>query len=462
VIASVSTFLAQVRRRGAEIPPALTGALLLAAVRLSEQKSHPVRPELLLVGEDGALDLVEGTPAPVDADPYAAPELRKGSSPARDQGVLVYAAGALGYELVTLSPLSAAAGVELSGPLAPVVRKAVSQDRRQRYRDLGEMAHAIEEIQARPSEDEERMILAAVATTLPAPRQLAKVELKKVAVPSPYGADPAPEEPDDAPAQLHPVFARHWDPLEAPEAVFFQNGQEAPEPGVLEMRAAEVQQAHQPEPADPIVALRAELKERREEMVVLESRVENLSRLVARISAIEERLRSQPAPALSQELKLLLERRARPGRGALFLSAAGGATAGAIGLALVVSLASHRSVPPPAPQLAAPRPPDAPTPPLNPPVNLNAKPARPRKLSPATDAAAQGDKALRSFNTSEALSAFEAALKLDPGFPAAHRGLGTVYVLQGKNAEARVAFEKYLMLAPDAPDAEQIKRQLAR
>jgi len=80
----------------------------------------------------------------------------------------------------------------------------------------------------------------------------------------------------------------------------------------------------------------------------------------------------------------------------------------------------------------------------------------------AAEAAARGDKAIRSFNTKEALAAFEGALKLDPTLPGAHRGMGMVYVLQGKNAEAKAEYQKYLQLAPDAPDAEQIRRLLAR
>ena len=51
---------------------------------------------------------------------------------------------------------------------------------------------------------------------------------------------------------------------------------------------------------------------------------------------------------------------------------------------------------------------------------------------------------------------------MDNPFPAAHRGLGMVYVLQGKNDEAKVEYEKYLQLAPDAADGDQIKRLLAR
>lgn len=80
----------------------------------------------------------------------------------------------------------------------------------------------------------------------------------------------------------------------------------------------------------------------------------------------------------------------------------------------------------------------------------------------AESAAARGDKALRAFDTSTARAAFESALKLDPALPGAHRGMGMVYVLLGKNAEAKAEYARYLELAPDAPDKDQIQRLLAR
>ncbi len=627
--ASVSAFLTHVRQRGAELPPALSGAILLAAVRLSQQMSHAVRPELLLVAEDRALELIEGPPRPLDSDPYAAPELRKGSALPYDPRVLVYAAGALGYELVTLFPLADEAGAELIGPLAPVIRKAIAPDRKKRYRNLDEMARAIEEIQARPSAAEERLILDAVATTPPA-KKLAKVGLKRMAVPSPYAPDPAPgAEAAETPPQLHPVFARDWDPLEVPPAVFFESpvpepeaegmviaeppepeGEGArdqvlePEPGVVEMHESEAQQAHEPvvpppSPDDPLPALRAEIKEQRDEILVLESRVESLSRLGTRISALEGRLKEQAAPgagsSLARDVKQLLDERcfadaeralqgaevqgdpvllvrlgqallgqpdpdgtraARaeeafwraadldprwalpkallgtlfvrqgkrrhgtallrsalaldPGcaeaqaaagdrirRTALIFSAAGGAAIGAMALALGVSFAPRTPVAPPAnvpgpvivrvPAPVAPPAASVPLPEKEKPAETSAraepKPVpekphpvlrdqpRPRKplataaagdRAAAAEAVARGDRAIRSFNTKEALAAFEGALKLDPTLPGAHRGMGMVYVLQGKNAEAKAEYQKYLEAAPDAPDAEQIRRLLAR
>ena len=75
---------------------------------------------------------------------------------------------------------------------------------------------------------------------------------------------------------------------------------------------------------------------------------------------------------------------------------------------------------------------------------------------------ARGDKSLRAFDTKGAETAFAAALQLDPTLPSAHRGMGMVYVLLGRNSEAKSEYSRYLQLAPDAPDREQIARLLAR
>jgi Tfp pilus assembly protein PilF len=97
--------------------------------------------------------------------------------------------------------------------------------------------------------------------------------------------------------------------------------------------------------------------------------------------------------------------------------------------------------------------------------------AEPRKkkvaAAPGNRAAAEaesvrGDKSLRAFDPKGAEAAFTAALQLDPTLPSAHRGMGMVYVLLGRNNEAKAEYSRYLQLAPDAPDKEQIARLLAR
>jgi tetratricopeptide (TPR) repeat protein len=637
VSASVSAFLAQVRERGAELPPALSGALLLAAVRLSEEKSQALRPGLLMVDDDGELSLVEGE---AEDGGYAAPELAKGHAPPRDPRVLVYAAGALGCELCTLHAPDG--NRDFAGPLAPVLRKALAPERKKRYRNLGEMAQAIEEIQSRPTHEEERLILAAVAQSSGSPQKLARIELKKASPPAPnvvFAADVLRDSQQvETPKELHPVFAQKWDPLEAPPEVFFEKAlpfeQKTPEPGVMELREAEAREAHvaepvaappeppppaplQPQPQETPAPRRVqppplppdssefpklienERKARQEEMLVLESRMENLARLGSRITALEQEVRSSAPPprSLAQEVKLLIEERrfaeaelalasaslddavlqlrlgqalsgqtdvdgsrseraeaafrraavldpawalprallgahlmkkgkqaqaavvlrsaleidpacaeARAAlgdsrRGGSLLLAAGAALGMAASAALALALVGRRPEPvgpaaPPAVQVSAvapsppplperkAEPPPAPAPPAEADDPPPAKAARadkpqprPRKLAEkqpdkqtapsgsraaAQGEAAKGDKALRSFDTRAAQTAFESALKLDPTLPSAHRGMGMVYVLLGKNAEAKVEYQRYLQLEPNAADKDQIERLVSR
>jgi len=57
----------------------------------------------------------------------------------------------------------------------------------------------------------------------------------------------------------------------------------------------------------------------------------------------------------------------------------------------------------------------------------------------------------------EAMKAWHAALEHDPAYADAYRELGMAYRMQRKNTEARSAFERYLAIAPGAPDAGIIR-----
>ena len=613
--ASVASFLAQAQKKGAELSAALSGALLLAAVRLSESKMQAVRPYQLLVDDDGALDLLTGDPP--TGDGYAAPELRNGAVLPEDPRVLVYAVGALGYELSTLTPPRVGQGksAELTGPLAPVIRKAMSE-RQQRYKSLGDMARAIERIQRRPSREEERLILAAIAASTPLPpaQKLAKIELGRTA--SPDDVQQAPV----AATEPQPVFTQVWDPLE-PQA---QPALAAPPP--VEQR---------PDPAPAPDSLRAELdaekRARRDLTMVIESRNQDLAQLGMRLALLEEQVRSSlppplsPAASLARDVMQLLEQRRfaeaervlldsrvhgdavlqfalaqtlsalpdpdgsrlsraetafrraaeldatwaqprarlgallwrqgkraeartqfdaalkldptcpealavlsapRPRAPAFAVSAAVSVLAAAA-VVLAFRPSQRAKAPSDAPAISAasvapapqaPRPTAAPASrppaaaavalrlPEPSPVAATAPPPRPttapapapktqsrtadrtpepdverepepaprteprkKKVAAASGSraaaeaeSARGDKSLRAFDTKGAETAFAAALQLDPTLPSAHRGMGMVYVLLGRNSEAKSEYSRYLQLAPDAPDREQIARLLAR
>ena len=618
--ASVASFLAQAQKKGAELPASLSSALLLAAIRLSEKKAQAIRPYQLLVDDDGALDLLTGDPPAGDA--YAAPELRNGAVLPDDPRVLVYAAGALGYELITLRPPPAKAdeGAPLKGPLAPVIRKAMA-DRQQRYKTVADMARAIERIQHRPSREEERLILAAVAASTPLPpaQKLAKIELERATAPDgAAGVAPVAAEPQ-------PVFTQVWDPLEPQPrgtAAVLEANPESRQPGADDALRAELQ---------------AERKARQELAVALDSRLsQGLAQLGTRVALVEEQVRLSPQPSLSpsvaieREVKQLLDQRRfaeaervlqdplvqndavlqfrrgqalssapdpdgsrssraeaafrrtaeldeawpepramlgallwrrgkhaearaqlqaalkldpacpealavlsierRPSVPALVMSSGASALAAAV---LVLALrtakpepaipqpptriaallplpekaeppipsheasppqarsaetAAPQAVPAPAPASQTPPPPQtaaripAPDSGLAParkarraleakadpePVARPGPGPRSKKVASTSRAAAEaesakGDKALRAFDTKAAEAAFASALKLDPALPAAHRGMGMVFVLMGRNAEAKAAYSRYLELAPDAPDKEQIARLISR
>jgi regulator of sirC expression with transglutaminase-like and TPR domain len=52
-------------------------------------------------------------------------------------------------------------------------------------------------------------------------------------------------------------------------------------------------------------------------------------------------------------------------------------------------------------------------------------------------------------------------MHLDPVMAEPHRQLGFLYSQQRDTANAKAAFEKYLALKPDAPDAARIKGYLS-
>ena len=55
---------------------------------------------------------------------------------------------------------------------------------------------------------------------------------------------------------------------------------------------------------------------------------------------------------------------------------------------------------------------------------------------------------------------YEEAIRLQPNFPNAHYNLALTLEAQGQFARARRELEAYLQLAPNAPDAEQVRKHL--
>lgn len=62
----------------------------------------------------------------------------------------------------------------------------------------------------------------------------------------------------------------------------------------------------------------------------------------------------------------------------------------------------------------------------------------------------------------EAIAMYGQAIALDPTNPIPHKNLGLIYEERGRRAEAIRHFERYRTLRPDAPDADEIARKIAR
>jgi len=73
-----------------------------------------------------------------------------------------------------------------------------------------------------------------------------------------------------------------------------------------------------------------------------------------------------------------------------------------------------------------------------------------------------GDESLKQGRFFEALMAFREALDQDPPVPAAARRLGDAYRDHQDTDLAVAAYERYLELAPSAPDADEVRAAVER
>ena len=83
--------------------------------------------------------------------------------------------------------------------------------------------------------------------------------------------------------------------------------------------------------------------------------------------------------------------------------------------------------------------------------------------NPRTDPAAAYKTGLQQYargDTTGALATFRTSLSGSPNFAPTWRGLGLVYEKLGNKAQARSSFQRYLQLAPNAPDADQVRDRL--
>jgi tetratricopeptide (TPR) repeat protein len=62
----------------------------------------------------------------------------------------------------------------------------------------------------------------------------------------------------------------------------------------------------------------------------------------------------------------------------------------------------------------------------------------------------------------EAQNALERSVEVDPGYAAAHLLLGEIHQADGRSAEARAAYERFLELEPQGEQARVVREILAR
>jgi tetratricopeptide (TPR) repeat protein len=442
--------LEKARGAGRRLPYNEAAVLFAAAVRLAAVNDSTVRAHLVQIDDAGGLHLEgfdEEAPEPEPA--YLAPELLTPDAPDKtDPKVQVYAAGMLGYELLTGKlPLSAgqSPGPELSGPLAEVIGRSLSIDRRARIEDLRELQEAVEAVQPRPPAEGERNILSALRNRFSRPPPEKEALAKAI---------DRLQQLEAQVAQLGKAQARvegaQRESLEAIER--FEDGQRrAGEAGrrqqsvvapaviaALFASAAVVggawalgllggpglsRRASQPpagaasapaEPAQPAaVPAPAETPSAAQAPAVPDASVAAPETKSARIDA-------GGTPAETQSLAV---------------SDAGEADAGLAAAEDAVASPAEKKRPVVTPRAAM-------------------------AHAVALSQVRRGEAALEQGRSDEALASFRAALDNEPTNPDAFRGLGMAYAMQGNDAQALQAYDKYLRLAPKAPDAPEIRQSI--
>ena len=141
--------------------------LFAAVTRLAAAQKSTVRSRLVHLDPSGSIQLARFDEKRADDEPgYLAPELLERGPPAKTEPrVQVYAAGALGYELLTGQPAPnprKGPGPELTGPVADLVRIAMARDRRERFGDLQQLREAVDGLQRPAGADSERQAFAAL------------------------------------------------------------------------------------------------------------------------------------------------------------------------------------------------------------------------------------------------------------------------------------------------------------
>lgn len=426
------------------LPANEAAVLFAAAVRSAAAQGATLRARLLQIDDSGVLQVAPFDDQAPETEPgYLAPELHAADAPRKSEPrVQVYAAGALGYELLTGQRASGRPpGPELSGPLGDIVRIALAADRRERFGDLTQLQDAVEGVQPRPPAEGERNILGAlrVRWSRPPPEKEAVAKLIE---------------------KLHSLEAQVQQIAKAQGKLEGQQRQAAEQIDDLAEQIDRFAAGQQrlARPSSPSVVLPALLAG------VLAAAAAIAGAWALGMVAPPAQLRAPPpvatpsaqAPSLPAPVPVAvpdasvaaepLPKEATPDAGALAALADAGA-----GLSVV----EDAGVPPP--KMAAAEPPAK-----TPPPKRHSEVSQAAMLhAVAVSQVRRGEAALEKGRAEEALESFRAALENEPSIAVAFRGLGMAYAMQGNDAQALQAYDRYLKLAPGAPDAPDIRRSIA-
>src|SRR5207302_4580681 len=140
---NVYEILERARASGQRLSEKEAAVLFAAAIRLAANQGATVRGRLVELDDNAGLHLAPFDDHAAEEEPgYLAPELLAADAPRKSEPrVQVYAAGALGWELLAGAPAGEGPGPE--GPLGDIVRLALTADRRERFGDLTQLADAV-------------------------------------------------------------------------------------------------------------------------------------------------------------------------------------------------------------------------------------------------------------------------------------------------------------------------------